>query len=432
MSLWWHELRLFLRQNLAIPALLVMALLSAMSIWAGVAEIQRQHAVIERIQPLQAADVAAIAKWVAVEGDAGSAAYYTFHATWDSPSTIAFAAIGQRDVSPFIQRVRALGLEAQLYESENFNAELALPGRFDWVFVLVYLVPLFVIILLHDLKSGEREAGRMDQISAIVRNERLFWIRRIGVRIGLLLAAILLPFLVGASFSNTGLGSAATFALAATAYVLIWVVICVGIGRKTQSSATNAAALAATWLVLTLILPALSHLAINTAIPVRQGVELTLEQREKIHGGWDQPRDTTMTAFAKEHPEWRNADLQDGQFSWKWYFAFQHLGDVAAAPRAEAYREGLIARDAWATRVGYILPAVGLQVLLHRLAETDLRASLVYQSRIRNFHAELRRYYYAYIFNETPFREIDFSSAPRWETQARPSDQTRKSTSPGT
>ena len=140
-ALWTLEARLFLRQRLALPALLLMAILSIFSVWAGMNEMSRQRDIIARIQPQQAADVAAVAKWVTKEGDAGSAAYSTFHATWDAPSALAFAAIGQRDVAPYILRVRALGLEAQLYESENYNAELALPGRFDWAFVLTYIAP---------------------------------------------------------------------------------------------------------------------------------------------------------------------------------------------------------------------------------------------------------------------------------------------------
>jgi ABC-2 type transport system permease protein len=185
-GLWHQEAHLFLKQRLALPALLLMAILSITSVWAGMAEIARQKETIARIQPQQANDVAAIAKWVSKEGDAGNAAYYTFHATWDNPSALAFAAIGQRDVAPYILRVRALGLEAQLYESENYNAELALPGRFDWAFVLTYLAPLFVIVLLHDLKSSEREAGRFTLLAAMARSETGLWRRRIVLRTGLL------------------------------------------------------------------------------------------------------------------------------------------------------------------------------------------------------------------------------------------------------
>ena len=414
-GLWSHELRLFLRQRIAIPALLLMALLSIASVWAGMAEIKRQREIIARIQPQQAADVAAIAKWVSVEGDAGNAAYYTFHATWDAPSALAFSAIGQRDVAPYILRIRALGLEAQLYESENYNAELALPGRFDWAFVLTYLAPLFVIVLLHDLKSSEREAGRIGLLAAMAHNERALWRRRIALRMGSLLAVLIAPFLVAAALSGGAPGSVLTFAITATAYILFWALLCLWVGSRGWTSVTNAAKLAASWLVLTLILPALANLAINSAHPVRQGVELTLEQREKIHGGWDRPKEETMQAFFKVHPEWRNTKPVEGGFHWKWYYAFQHLGDLAAAPKAKAYREGLETRDDWTGRTGLVLPAVGLQTILHRMARTDLNAGLTYQNHVRRYHEQLRRYYYRYVFNEAPFRADDFAKAPRWK-----------------
>lgn len=414
--LWQHELRLFLRQRLAFPVLLLTALLSIASVWAGMAEIARQNDTIARIQPQQAADVAAIAKWASKDGVAGDAAYYTFHATSDAPSPLAFAAIGQRDVAPYILRIRSLGLEAQLYESENYNAELALPGRFDWAFVLTYLAPLLVIVLLHDLKSGEREAGRIGLLAAMARNERAMWRRRIGWRLGFLLAALLIPFVIGALLSGAGALSILSFALVTLVYLVFWTVLCLWTGSRGWSSVTNAATLAASWLVLTLILPALANLAINAAIPVRQGVELTLEQREKTHGGWDRPHAETMASFYKIHPEWKDTQPPAKGFNYKWYHAFQHLGDRAAAPQAAAYRAGLEARDGWSAWTGVVLPPVGVQTILHRLAQTDLKAGLAYQRRIRAYHGKLRRFYYPYIFNETPFREADFAKAPKWES----------------
>jgi ABC-2 type transport system permease protein len=414
-SLWTLEARLFLRQRLALPALLLMAILSIFSVWAGMTEMSRQRDIIARIQPQQAADVASIAKWVSKEGDAGNAAYYTFHATWDAPSALAFAAIGQRDVAPYILRVRALGLEAQLYESENYNAELALPGRFDWAFVLTYIAPLLVIILLHDLKSGEREAGRFNLLAAMARSERGLWRRRIVLRLGALWLMLVLPFAVGAMISGAHIGGIAIFFLVSAAYLVFWTLLCLWIGSRGWSSVTNAATLAASWLVLTLILPAMAHLAINMVVPVRQGVELTLAQREKIHGGWDRPKAETMQAFFKVHPEWKDTKPVEGGFHWKWYYAFQHLGDLAAGDQAKAYRAGLERRDSLTVRTGVLLPAVGVQTLLHRVAKTDMRAGLAYQDRIRIYHERLRRFYYPYLFNETPFREADFAKTPKWD-----------------
>lgn len=414
MNLWLHEMRLFMRQRIALPALLLMLLLSCASVVAGLAEIDRQRDTIARIQPQQQADEAAVANWVSVEGDPGNAAYYTFHATWDEPSALAFAAIGQRDVAPYILRVRALALESQIHENENYNAELALPGRFDWAFVLTYLAPLFLIVLLHDLVSGEREAGRQVLLATLARSQMALWARRIALRAGLLFAAVALPFGLGAMLAGSGTIALGVLGLAG-AYLAFWTAVCVLASRFALGSVANAATLAAAWLVLTLVLPGLALLAVNAAIPVRQGVELTLAQREAVHAGWDKPKDVTMQAFFRHHPELADTAPVEGGFHWKWYYAFQHLGDLGVADQTRAYLAGLEARDAWTRRIGTVLPTVGIQVALHRTARTDLAAQLAYQDRVRAFHERLRRFYYPYIFEESRFTKTDFGKAPRWQ-----------------
>lgn len=414
MTLWLYELRLFLRERAAIPALILLMLLSTASVWAGMNEIAHQRDVIARIAPQQAEDVAAIAKWVDKDKDAGSATYYTFHPTWDAPSPLAFAAIGQRDVAPYILRVRALGLEAQLYEGENYNPELALPGRFDFAFVLTYLLPLFAIVLFHDLRSGEREAGRLSMLRAVARHERMLWVRRNGLRAGLAFGAIGLPFVVGSILS--AVPAVMVFAVLAViaVYLLFWIIIATLISHASWSSVTNAGALAASWLVLTLVLPALAHIAISNAVPVSQGLELTLAHREKVHGAWEVPREETMQAFFRTHPEWASTKPLPEGFHYKWYLAFHQVGDESVAPAAKAYRDGLMARDALTAKAGWVLPAIGVQTLLHRMARTDLRAGLAYQDHIRAYHAELREFYYRYLFNDTPFGKADFDKAPRF------------------
>lgn len=152
----------------------------------------------------------------------GSAAYYSFHPTRDSPSPLAFAAIGMRDVAPYILRVRALGLEAQIYDGDTFNPELALPGRFDFAFVLVFLAPLFAIALFHDLKSAEREAGRARMLDAMPNGRRL-WFRRAMVRFVLLLAALIVPFVVGAVLSGVAAWAIVLIVVVAALYLLFWI-----------------------------------------------------------------------------------------------------------------------------------------------------------------------------------------------------------------
>ena len=178
-SIWTAELRLLLRSGRNLLALILLFLLSGAAVWAGIAEIKHQRATIERVEAEQIRDLAAVEEANAgPEGDAGYNAYYAFMLTQDPPPRLAFAAIGQRDLQPYVLRVRALGLQAQLYDSETYNPELALSGVFDWAFVLIYLLPLVVIALGHDLVTGERETGRLRLLLSLPGSG--LWRRRIG------------------------------------------------------------------------------------------------------------------------------------------------------------------------------------------------------------------------------------------------------------
>jgi ABC-2 type transport system permease protein len=421
------EWRLLARSRLSMAALLLLFLLSLLAVVSGIGEIARQKETIARLAPLHEAEVAALAKKYGNAdggsgGDAGYAAYYTFHNTWDTPSPAAFLALGMRDVAPYVLRVRALGLQAQLYEGETFNPELALPGKFDFAFVAIYLAPLFVIALLHDLVSSERQSGRLRLLLAMPGAGNL-WMRRLGLRSLLLLLCLALPAIGGAIRSGMPPVALAAVLLGLGAYLGFWVGLATVIGARGRNSASNAIALLGCWVLLNLVLPTLANLVLARAVPVHQGVDLMLTQRQEIHGAWDKPRAPTMQKFFETHPQWKDTAPLPEKFHWKWYFAFQQLGDETVAPKAHAYRAGLQTRQDWTRRLGWLLPNVGLQTGLHRIAATDITAQLDYQSRIVAFHDALRHFYYPYLFDERRFGSKDFDQMPkfaektgRWES----------------
>ena len=73
------------------------------------------------------------------------------------------------------------------------------------------------------------------------------------------------------------------------------------------------------------------------------------------------------------------------------------------ADRVAAYRAGLREREAAGRALGWVLPSVGVQALLTRMAHTDLSAQFVYQDRLRAFHRRLRDFHYGYMFRDRPF-----------------------------
>src|SRR5690606_26114974 len=78
------------------------------------------------------------------------------------------------------------------------------------------------------------------------------------------------------------------------------------------------------------------------------------------------------------------------------------------------YRASMQARERWTARVGLLLASVNVQVLLHRLADTDLAAQLAYQDRIAAYHTELRKFFYPYLFEERQFTQSDLARLPRY------------------
>jgi len=415
-----HELRLIARSRLCVAALLILGLLATVALVSGAREVSRQRETLTHLAPLHESDVAAVKQKRSKDGDAGYAAYYTFYDTFDPPSAAAFVALGLRDVAPLALRIRALGLQAQLYEGESFNPELALTGRFDFAFVLIYLAPLFIIALLHDLVSGERQSGRLRLLMAMPGAATRLWVRRAGLRLGLVLACLCMPLGLAMGVMGSG-GLALAGALGVVlAYVAFWGGLCLLIAACRWSSTTQATALMSGWVLLTLVLPTLANLAITKRIPVSQGVELMLKQRQNVHAAWDEPREATMQRFFRSHPEWQGTAALPVEFHWKWYYAFQQLGDESVAAEVAAYRTGLLARQRWTERLGWLLPGVAAQALLHRLADTDLPAQLAYQRRIEAFHGDIRAFYYPYVFNERTFGTEDFARRPKYVAAERP------------
>ena len=415
------ELALVLRSRLAAVSLLLLVAVASLAVFAGLLTMESQRAAIERSIAAQGIEQAVVARqYTGEEGDAGSVGYYGFHATWHPPAPLAFAATGQRDVQPYLLRVRLLGLQSQLYESDTANPEMMLSGTFDFAFVLVYLLPLVAIALMHDLVTSEREAGRLGLVLATTDRPWRLWGRRVALRYGLVLAGVLLPLAAGCAIAGVAPSLALTVAGIAMLYAAFWFAMFAFLAARARNSAGGAMAMFAVWLALTLLLPTVANTLINRAVPAGRGVDLMLAQRQLVHAGWDEPKDVMFERFFRTHPQWRGTPPVTGRFHWKWYYAIHQVGDDAVAPQVAEYQASLLERQRWAERAGWTMPSVAVQVAMQRLADTDLHAQLRYRARIGDFHTSLRHYFYPYLFNDIPFRRKDMDGMPRF-SPAHPS-----------
>lgn len=411
MSSVWRETRFLLRDRGALLWIALAFLLSALATGFGIAEVREQRATIARLLVEDARDRAN-----ALEGQAdwGGAAYAAFHLTYAPPSDLAFAALGQRDTAPWLHRVRVLALESQIHEADTRNADFGLIGRFDFAFLAAAVAPLLLILLLHDLRAGERVAGRHDLLLATAATGGRLWLPRAGVRFGALALALLLPFWVGAVIE----GAAFAQVLAASALVLgslivWWVIVEVG-GRRQATPAVLLAALVGVWLALALLVPAISRAVIEESHPVPDGAEILMLHREAVNDAWDLPKAATMEPFLARHPQWRAFGTVTKPFEWKWYYAFQQVGDQQAEPLSRDYRDGRLARDEAAGLAAFLSPASLVERGFERLARTDARAMIAYEKGVRRFHIRLRGFYYPLLFRDPPYDPLAFERLPHY------------------
>lgn len=401
-----RELRFMLRDKAVWVWLSLAFVFSITAVVLGLAEVSQQRAEIAELTQLDQIEREVT---LSDQSDWGSAAYYTFYITFDPPSDFAYAAIGQRDVSPWKHRIRMLALEGQIYETDANNPDFALIGRFDFAFIASIIAPLLVVLLLFDLRSGEQIAGRLQLIETSTASTKKLWGMRSGLRVGGLAIALCSPVVIGGLISGTSALTLALCVLAVCIYLVFWTVLTLWLTPATRTGSYNLTIMLGVWLLLCAVIPATLTQIIDGVVPLPDGGGIVLTQREAVNDAWDLPREATYKPFLERHPEWADDTAWNEEgFEWKWYFAFHQVGDQIAEPLSLAYRAGQARRDEIAGWFGLLSPATLVQRTMEHLASTDMQAAIAYEQSVRDFHAHLRAWHYPKLFK---FENFDADQA---------------------
>ncbi|MDP3607693.1 MAG: DUF3526 domain-containing protein [Methylophilus sp.] len=417
-----QELTHLLKQRSILLLLCISLLLTWLSLhngWQNIHHIREQisHAQLEadlRHQSQQA-DYASRAQI-----DAGEIGYYLFHNVYQHPTEWSFLALGNRLVTPYVQRIRLLGLQGQLYDGESHHPEYVMLGSFDYAFWLVFFTPLICIALLHDLKASEFQAQRLVFLNSLIANPKVFWARRVLLRWVLILLSLIIPLVFFAIAQSLSLKPLITVIAITALYTLFWVVICLFISLRKQAmnASLNAMLLASIWLVLCVALPNLAQLWLHQQYPIQDGSQIALQHRQLVHNAWDQPKTDTLNPFYVHYPQWQDTPAVTGRFHWKWYYAFQHMADVQLQAQVTDREQTLALRDQTTKKLGLVLPSLWVQHSLENIAQSNVTHLLTHRRRITDFHTQLRHFLYPYLFEEKAMTVNDLVNMPTFENQA--------------
>ena len=361
--------------------------------WQGHQRIQTADAATAAAEAAYRDQLAYLASIYPPATEAGELLYYLAFPAPRQPSPLSALASGRAEVETASLRIRLLALEGQLYEHETLNPRLAAAGHLDLGFVLIALLPLFVIAITYDIVSGERERGTWQMARLFARPRRLV-AAKVGARMILAAGLVMSLALIGILLAGIDADGRAGWAVALVAlHTLFWFALCLGVAGGRRSSTTNAMILVGMWVALTFLAPAVLSLTNAILHPVPEALELTVRQRQGYHEAWDLPKAATMDGFFEDYPQWSDQTVPEDEFTWAWYYAMNHRGDRAARDASRAYRDILTRRDEWARRWSLLVPPLGTQVALVRLSSADLGTQLAYQEAVRQYHERLKTHF---------------------------------------
>ncbi len=404
-----RELKFALRDRVVFIGLIGIALLSSYSLIMGLNESDSERALIERTQKLVAQDREYT---LAKQSDAGGAAYYAFHFTYSSPSALAFISRGVRDDLPWKHRIRMLALEGQIYETDTANPELSKVGKLDFSFVAALLLPLLSILFLYDLRAVELRNNRWAFLSATSGSGNRLLMVRAALRTVLLYLAVLLPFLIAVVIGGVAAKDTLLVIAAIALNSLFWCVMAYFTFTRIASGPTTAAVLLGLWFAIAVAIPVGGKHLTEKHNLVPNGGEILLTQRETVNDAWDLPKANTMTPFLERHPEWNNTPDVTQPFEWRWYYAFQQVGDQSVESMSKALRAGIAKRDAVMSMISLASPTLLTQRLLASAANTDTQAFLRYDDCVRQFHRSLREFHYPMLFGDAVFSDERMKELP--------------------
>ncbi len=292
-------------------------------------------------------------------------------------------ATGMSDLQPeaFILRIG----EQHPHNSSDYDnpARLAL-GAFDLAFVIVYLLPLFVIAFTYNLLSGEREQGTLALLlSQPVEARQVFVFKLVArfVWLSLLIAVLWWPAAAWAGIPASVTAQALGVALL---YNLFWFLLSLAINLTwQQGSAFNALAGIGAWLMLVVIMPAVVNMLAEKARPVPSRASYENDLRE-LDNQLEKERPALLDAYYAANPQLERKPDEEKTSRDLWLESF-YIGDIlkerASRVKAE-YNEKVQHHADLVRQLMLLSPALAVYDRLTALAGTNRATQLAIQTQL--------------------------------------------------
>lgn len=341
------------------------------------------------------------------------------------PTGLAALSIGQSDIQ---LRYLPASMGTTLDMVKNLEIENPVnlrTGPFDIAFVVIFLLPIFILALTYDLLSSEKERGTLAMILAHPVSLRELLASKIVARATVMLAVIMGLGLLALLSVGTQLDQVETWLrfglwlLATLLYSLFWFLLAVLVNVHGRSSATNGIILAGTWLILVVIVPTLVSLLATTLYPAPSRMDLIVAAREAQTAG-EKGMGDALDRFYAEHLDQLPAGDQRAMDFLTLSQANAASIEKALLPLYQQFREQALHQEALVQRFQYLSPAIMMQLALNEASGTSTARYQDFLDQAYRFRGEWNDYFASRFLARTPLRPEDYDRFPRFEYVPEP------------
>jgi ABC-2 type transport system permease protein len=322
---------------------------------------------------------------------------------------------GQSDVQPTYYRVNASKMQSLLVNDEIANPRIQFSGYLDISFVLIYLLPLFIIGFTYNLSSSEFESGTLRMLlSEPVSFQRImavkFLFRFIMASLGLWVVLLMAAAVSSIPLSD---GNLWQFILYAWAYACFWFALSWFVNSLSRTnSGTTAAVMLVTWLSFVILIPGIISMIAKSAFPMPSRIELITKTREAAAQTSKRNSDV-LGKYLQDHPDLvkDTAGLNPNDFAVKAFTAVLEI-ERSVAPLENSFDMQLAGQQKVAGKLGYFSPALIFQSAMNSSAMTGETSFIDFKHYVTDFFKRNREFYTNQIIGQKKFTSKGLIAIP--------------------
>jgi ABC-2 type transport system permease protein len=194
---------------------------------------------------------------------------------------------------------------------EIANPERIQSGTLDFSFVVLYLVPLLLLVLIYDIKGAEEEQGFLPLIFVQTGSKNWWILSRAVFYFILLLLVLFVLMLYGALLTDvfTVANAFWNIFLCITGYLMFWFVIYFLILKYGKSTVSNTIQMMGFWVLFVFIIPAAIQQWVSIEKPTNLMIDIIDVKRDKTSDIYDQSTQLKDKQLFNLYPSLKSTEI---------------------------------------------------------------------------------------------------------------------------